>query len=144
MRENSIARTQDKLKFQVVGHEIVFVELVNLMTQQLKYTADSGMMFRNFFAEYDLYFTVRKYWASHKRAHEDSRLESIRGVFVRTKEMYAPMLDLFNRCKSQLLCSRHSAHMQMILDDMQVKLKLFELGNPLPMGRQTYMRLPPT
>ena len=144
MRENVIARTQDMLKLQVVGHRIVFVELVNLMTLQVKYTTESGMMFRKFYAEYDLYYTVRKYWTSHKKAHEDSRLECIRGVFVRTKEMYAPMLDLFNKCKSQLHSSRHSQHMQMILDDMVVKLKLFESGNALPMGRQTYMRLPPT
>ena len=67
----------------------------------------------------------------------------MRCVFLRTKEMYAPMLELMGKCKAQRQCRMYEEHMQTIFDDMHVKLKLFQTGNPLP-EFVPCLRLPPT
>jgi len=148
MRENTGLRTEHLLTMVTSssmqhGHEKVFIELVEIHQAQIKFTTESSMLFRTFYAEWDLYHAVRKYWSCNKQAHVDYQLECISDVFPRTKKMHAPMLALFSKCKAQLLCRNNSRHMKMIMDDMQAKLKVYESGNPLPMNR-VFLRLPPT
>jgi len=144
MRETSIARLQYTLNNSKLHcHVVMFTELVTQMILQIKFTTDSSMLFRTFYAEYNLYHAVRKYWSIYKKAHEDIIFRDIRSVFLRTKEMYAPMLELMAKCKAQQHCRMYSEHMQTIFDDMHAKLKLFTTGNPLP-EFVACLRLPPT
>jgi len=147
MRENTSLRIQYLLTIVTsrmqLEHGKIFIELVEIHQAQIKFTTESSMLFRTFYAEWDLYYAVRKYWACNKQAHVDYHLDCISDVFPRTKKMHAPMLALFARCKAQLFCRNNSRHMQMIMDDMQAKLNLYESGNPLPENR-VFLRLPPT
>jgi len=144
MLENQILRAQFLLAaYMELDHETIFIELVKILNVQIKFTAESSMLFRNFYAEWNLYYAVRKYWACNKQAHVDYHLDCISDVFPRTKKMHEPMLALFGKCKAQLLCKNSSRHMQTIMDDMQAKLNLYESGNPLPENR-VFLRLPPT
>ena len=147
MRENTLVRIQYLLSILTpcmqLNHEKIFIELVELHQAQIKFTTESSMLFRTFYAEWNLYVAVRKYWACNKQAHVDYQLDCISDVFPRTKKMHAPMLALFSKCKAQLFCSHTSRHMQMIMHDMQAKLNLYESGNPLTEYR-VFLRLPPT
>jgi len=144
MRETSIARLQYTLHHSKSHcHNVMFRELVKQMKRQIEATVKCGMFFRYFYAEYNLYSAVRKFWAENKKAHEDIAFKDMRCDFLRTKEMYAPMLEVMRQCKAQKKCNIYKDLLETIFADMEVKLKLFQTGNPLPES-VPWLRLPPT
>jgi len=144
MRETSIARLQHTLYHSKPHcHNTMFRELVHQMSRQIQYTVQCGMYFRCFYSEYNLYWAVRKFWGDNKKAHEDIAFKDLRCVFLRTKEMYAPMMELMQQCKAQKFCDIYKALLETIFADMEVKLKLFQTGNRLP-EFVPWLRLPPT